>query len=83
MERCKKSAVVNMAFCRHDRHPHDLSTLRKGSVVEMDEPQLIAAATCIAMLSKNHEHIVVFEEDVCDVGAATAHGEAGIQDKPV
>lgn len=48
----------------------------------MNETQGMAPANSLALLSNKCEHIVVFQEEICDAGVATTHGEAHDLDEP-
>lgn len=45
---------------------------KERDVVEMDETQVRAAATSLALLSNKRGHDVNFKKELCDTGAATA-----------
>lgn len=42
----------------------------------------MVATTSLALISKNRRQVVVFEEEVCNAGVATAHKEAEVLDEP-
>lgn len=56
--------MVDLDVCSHDRQPCILFIGQKRSVLEMDETQVMAAANSSALLSKKHEHAVVFKRDL-------------------
>lgn len=45
-------------------------------IVEMDETQVMAAATSLALLSNKRQRVAVFEEGIGDLGIAKPHEEA-------
>lgn len=74
-ERDRKSEVVDAAVSSHK--PQTCIFLlgrEEGSVVRMGGTRVRAAATSHTLLSKNREHVVVFEDKLCDVGVAAVSG---------
>lgn len=71
-----------MPVCSHEQQPGILFFGRiEGSDVEMDETQDMAASTLLALLRSKRESIVVFGEELSNVGVLTACGNASVPDE--
>lgn len=64
--------------------PLESSSLEEKMVgiVEMNEIQVMAAATSLGPLSNKREYDFVYEEELCNAGVATAREEAVVLDEP-
>lgn len=83
MRGARKSGVLNAPVYSYQQLPSNLFNGRKeGSVVRMDETQIIAASTLLAVFSEKREHVFVYDEEICDASVATGGGEAGVLEEP-
>lgn len=80
----QEGRVVNEAVCSHDQQRWILIIGQKDSiVVEMDETQVMAGATCLLCLVRNLTTLSLFYKDeLCNTGIATVREEAGDLDEP-
>lgn len=82
MELGRKSKVLDQAFFSHGQQPRILFIRQKGgSVVEMDDTHIMAAATSLALLSIERGHVIVFEEEPLDTGIAVLREDSHVLDE--
>lgn len=83
VEQARKSGAADAAVIRYDQQPHILFMGRKeSSFTALNETQVTATATSLALLRNKREHVAVFKEEICDADAAIAPGEPGVLEKP-
>lgn len=65
VEQGKNSGFVDAAACSDDQQPYiHIIGQEEGTVVEMDETQVLDAATLLALLRHKRENVVAFEEEL-------------------
>lgn len=63
MERSKKNRLVDASVCIHHQQPRILFIGRKdGSVAEMDETQVMTAATSLELSSNKLEQVILLKK---------------------
>lgn len=74
----RRIEVLHAAVWSHDQQFFILFIRRKdGCSVEMNNNQVMASATFLALLCKKQEDVLAFQKDLCDAIVVTESGERG------
>lgn len=76
MDRCRPSGTRGAGVSSHMHHLGMLSIAQKeGCSVKMDETQVMASTSLLALLYKNHEDVTIFKKALFLSGVAGASVE--------